>query len=252
MCVASVCRMSQMCGQVVCACVSHGCCMCVVCHTHVLCRVATCAACVCCVHVCHMCVVCAVCVECVLIMCVLCLCVVCVGCMCRLCVHVCYTCIVCVACCVRMCVACAHMCCMCVRVLYVCTCMLRVEAALLTELQHTSGGSPGQAGGHVLVAAVTLGMSSCPAVGLLGSPCPPQQRALKARGLSQPAPAVSVPRTALPGGITGLVAQGRRRRESGKRLLGSRALQRGSSASSRPVAQASPPGPQGPPRPHPA
>lgn len=77
--------MSQMCGQVVCACVSHGCCMCVVCHTHVLCRVATCAACVCCVHVCHMCVVCAVCVECVLIMCVLCLCVVCVGCMCRLC-----------------------------------------------------------------------------------------------------------------------------------------------------------------------
>lgn len=154
-------------------------------------------------------------------------------------------------------VACADVCCMCAHVLhvcacvlYVCTCMLRVEAALLTELQHTSGGSPGQAGGHVLVAAVTLGMSSCPAVGLLGSPCPPQRRALKARGLSQPAPAVSVPRTALPGGITGLVAQGRRRRESGKRLLGSRALQRGSSASSRPVTQASPPGPQGPPRPH--
>lgn len=150
-------------------------------------------------------------------------------------------------------VACADVCCMCahvlcVCVLYVCTCMLRVEAALLTELQHTSGGS--QARGHVLVAAVTLGMSSCPAVDLLGSPCPPQRRALKARGLSQPAPAVSVPRTALPGGITGLVAQGRRRRESGKRLLGSRALQRGSSASSRPVAQASPPGPQGPPRPH--
>lgn len=162
MCVACVCRMSQMCGQVVCACVSHGCCMCVVCHTHVLCRVATCAACVCCVHVCHMCVVCAVCVECVLIMCVLCLCVVCVGCMCRLCMHVCYTCIACVACCVcgcvlhvRTCVACVCVCVVCVHVHVASRSRFAHRAAAHVGGKPRPGGRPRSGGschpGHVLL-----------------------------------------------------------------------------------------------------